>query len=59
MRGPTPAPIEKIKGQYRWQLWYFTSSVSRVIGELARLRDGFAWPGDITQTLDVDPVNLV
>jgi hypothetical protein len=30
-----------------------------VIGELARLRDGFAWPGDITQTLDVDPVNLV
>lgn len=59
LRGPTPAPIEKIKGQYRWQLWYFTPSVSRVIGELARMRDKFAWPADITQTLDVDPVNLV
>jgi primosomal protein N' (replication factor Y) len=59
LRGPTPAPIEKIKGLYRWQLWYFTPGVSQVIGELARLRDGFAWPGDITQTLDVDPVNLV
>ncbi len=59
LRGPTPAPIEKIKGLYRWQLWYFTPRVSRVIGELARLRDSFAWPGDITQTLDVDPVNLV
>jgi primosomal protein N' (replication factor Y) len=59
LRGPTPAPIEKIKGQYRWQLWYFTAGVGRVIGELARLREEFAWPGDITQTLDVDPVNLV
>jgi len=30
-----------------------------VIGELVRLREEFAWPRDITQTLDVDPVNLV
>jgi primosomal protein N' (replication factor Y) len=58
IRGPSPSPIEKIKDQYRWQLWYFTNSVTKVIGELARLRADFAWPDDITQSLDVDPVNL-
>ena len=59
LRGPTPAPIEKIKDEYRRQLWYFTASVSRVIAELAKLRSAFAWPDDITQVLDVDPGNLV
>jgi primosomal protein N' (replication factor Y) len=58
MRGPSPSPIEKIKDEYRWQLWYFTGGVTKVVAELARLRAGFAWPDDITQVLDVDPVNL-
>jgi primosomal protein N' (replication factor Y) len=59
LRGPAPAPIEKIRDEYRWQLWYFVASVTRVIGELATLRDEFEWPDDITQMLDVDPMNLV
>jgi primosomal protein N' (replication factor Y) len=59
LRGPTPAPIEKIKDLYRWQLWYFTTSVTAVIGDLARLQAEFAWPDDVTQVLDVDPVNLI
>jgi primosomal protein N' (replication factor Y) len=59
LRGPAPAPIEKIRDEYRWQLWYFVASVTRVIGDLSRLRDGFEWPDDITQMLDVDPMNLV
>ena len=58
LRGPSPSPIEKIKDQYRWQMWYFTNSVTKVIGDLARLRADFAWPDDIQQSLDVDPVNL-
>lgn len=58
LRGPSPSPIEKIKDEYRWQVWYFTSSVTKVVAELQRLRTGFAWPDDITQVLDVDPVNL-
>jgi len=58
LRGPSPSPIEKIKDEYRWQLWYFTNSVTKVVPELAKLRAGFAWPDDITQVLDVDPVNL-
>ena len=59
VRGPAPAPIEKIRDEYRWQLWYFTQSVTRVIGDLSRLRDEFEWPRGITQMLDVDPMNLV
>ncbi len=59
MRGPAPAPIEKIKDLYRWQLWYFTPSVTAVIGELTRLRAEFDWDDAVVQTLDVDPVNLV
>ena len=59
LRGPTPAPIEKIRDEYRWQLWYFAASVTRVIGDISKLRDEFRWPDDITQMLDVDPMNLV
>lgn len=58
LRGPSPSPIEKIKDEYRWQLWYFTNGVTKVVPELARLRAAFAWPDDLTQVLDVDPVNL-
>lgn len=58
LRGPAPSPIEKIKDEYRWQLWYFTSSVTKIVPELSKLRAAFAWPDDITQVLDVDPVNL-
>jgi primosomal protein N' (replication factor Y) (superfamily II helicase) len=59
LRGPAACPIEKIKDEYRWQLWYFTNAVTKVVPELARLRAGFAWPDDITQVLDVDPVNVM
>jgi primosomal protein N' (replication factor Y) len=59
LRGPAPSPIEKIKDEYRWQLWYFTSSVTKTVPDLAKLRSDFAWPDDITQVLDIDPVNLV
>jgi len=58
LRGPSPSPIEKIKDEYRYQLWYFTSNVTKVIADLNRLRAEFAWPHDLIQVLDVDPVNL-
>ena len=58
VRGPSPSPIEKVKDHYRYQVWYFTNGVTRIIGELNTLRRGFAWPDDIIQVLDVDPVSL-
>ena len=59
VRGPSPSPIEKINDEYRYQVWYFTNSVSKVMPGLAKLRDEFTWPEGVTQVLDVDPVNLV
>jgi primosomal protein N' (replication factor Y) (superfamily II helicase) len=59
LRGPSASPIAKIKDEYRWQLWYFTSQVTKVVAELTKLRADFLWPDDVTQVLDVDPMNMV
>jgi primosomal protein N' (replication factor Y) len=59
LRGPAPSPIEKIKDEYRYQLWYFTTQVTKTVAALTKLRADFAWPDDVTQVLDVDPVSLV
>ena len=59
IRGPSPAPIEKVKDEYRYQVWYFTHRTQKVVTELVRLQNGFAWPEDVTQVLDVDPMSLV
>jgi primosomal protein N' (replication factor Y) len=40
-------------------LWYFTNAVTKVVPELVRLRADFAWPDDVVQVIDVDPVNLM
>jgi primosomal protein N' (replication factor Y) len=58
IRGPAPAPMEKIKDHYRFHLWYFTDSASRVAPLLVALRQGFAKDKDVIDTLDVDPVSL-
>ncbi len=58
LRGPSASPIEKIKDEYRWQVWYFTSGVTKVVADLERLRAGFQWADDMVQVLDVDPVDL-
>ncbi|MSU46288.1 MAG: primosomal protein N' [Lacunisphaera sp.] len=58
IRGPTPAPIEKVKDEYRYQVWYFCARATEVVPELVRLQGGVKWPDDVTQVLDVDPMNL-
>lgn len=58
IRGPAPAPLEKVKDNYRFQIWYFCANVSRLIGRLQELRQEFKWPDDIVQVLDVDAINL-
>jgi primosomal protein N' (replication factor Y) len=37
---------------------YFTSQVTKVVAELAKSRADFAWPDDVTQMLDVDPMHM-
>lgn len=58
IRGPAPAPIEKIRDEYRFQLWYFAPSASRVIQQLATLREGFKMDKEVIDLIDVDPMNM-
>ena len=59
VRGPAPAPFEKIRDEYRWHLLYFADSVTKVIGDLELMRNEFRWPEGVAQTLDVDPMSLI
>ncbi len=58
IRGPIPAPIEKINSEYRYQIWYFTNQIIKTIEQLNTLRADFLWEKSITQVLDVDAINL-
>ncbi len=59
IRGPAPAPMEKIRDHYRFQIWYFVNQVSKIAPHLARLRKDFKMDKDVIDTIDVDPVNLM
>jgi primosomal protein N' (replication factor Y) len=58
LRGPVPAPVEKIEGLYRYQIWYLTTQTSKLTRELQKLRKEFPFPRDIHEVLDVDPMQL-
>ncbi len=59
IRGPVPAPIEKVKDEYRFQVWYFCARATKVVPELVQLQTTVKWPDDVTQVLDVDPMSLM
>ena len=58
IRGPAPAPLEKIKDYYRYQVWYFSPQVSRTIVELQSIRHHFKREAEVIDVLDVDPMDL-
>lgn len=57
-RGPAPCSIEKMKDNYRFQIWYFASSVTNTMAELTGIAEEIGWPSDVIQILDVDPMSL-
>ncbi|MDP1581419.1 MAG: primosomal protein N' [Candidatus Didemnitutus sp.] len=59
IRGPSAAPIEKVKDEYRYQIWYFTTRTAHVVAELVKLQAAYKWPTGVSQVLDVDPMSLV
>lgn len=58
LRGPAPAPIEKIRDEYRYHLWYFCRSAGPVIQKLSALRKSFPMDREVIDTFDVDPMSL-
>jgi primosomal protein N' (replication factor Y) (superfamily II helicase) len=57
--GPAPAPIARIEGRYRFQVFLRTRRIMAVTPRLRPLFMDRAWPDDIRITLDVDPVDLL
>lgn len=58
IRGPVPAPIERIEDFYRWQIWYFCKSVNSVSAKIAELKNSFKFDKEIQELLDIDPYDL-
>ncbi len=58
IRGPLPAPLEKLKDQYRFQVWYFFPRGVPVARHLYNLRKHFPMDKDVREFIDVDPTNL-
>jgi primosomal protein N' (replication factor Y) (superfamily II helicase) len=54
VKGPAPAPLEKIKGYYRYHLLYLTTSVRPFLSEFEKRRKEFPLDRDVHDILDVD-----
>ena len=54
VKGPAPAPIEKMNGYYRYHLFYFTHSVRTALEKLGKIRKTFPLDPEVHDVLDVD-----
>lgn len=58
LRGPAPAPIERIRGHWRWQLLVSASNRDTLRGLLERAEDA-AVPRTVRRVVDVDPLSTL
>ena len=56
---PAPAPIERVKRMYRFQLMLRAPRTKEITTPLRRVLDGFAWPKDVKHIVDVDALSLM
>lgn len=59
VRGPAACPVERIQNHFRYQIWYFTPSIGKVVPWLCEQRARFKWDRDLVEILDVDAMNLM
>ncbi|MBA3393222.1 MAG: primosomal protein N' [Deltaproteobacteria bacterium] len=58
VRGPVPAPIEKLRGRTRWQIW-LRSSDRHALRRVARGMLAHEVPSAVRIGLDVDPISAM
>ena len=58
IRGPAPAPIERLADEYRVQLWYFTRSVRSTTRRLAAVDRDLETVEGVRMSFDVDAFGL-
>ncbi len=57
--GPSPAPIARIKGDYRYQLLLRAPRTAAITAPLREALAKFSWPDDIRHEVDVDALSLL
>jgi primosomal protein N' (replication factor Y) (superfamily II helicase) len=60
--GPAPAPIERIKRRYRWQVMVKSTELKELRTALAMMRTAIAPLADRAATrlmIDIDPINML
>jgi len=57
--GPSPAPLARIKGQYRYQLIMRAPRTKQVTEPLREVLKEFRWPKGIQHAVDVDALTLL
>jgi len=59
LSGPAPAPIAKVRGRFRYQLFLRTGRIREVCGVLREVLGGFKSPRGVDVVVDVDPVSVL
>ena len=54
VKGPAATPLSKMKGYYRYHLFYLSTSVSNCLGQIQQLRNQFRIDKEVYDILDVD-----
>ncbi len=54
VKGPAATPLAKMKGFYRYHLFYLSSSVSQCLSQIQKVRSGFPIDSEVSDILDVD-----
>jgi primosomal protein N' (replication factor Y) len=58
IKGPAPAPLEKIKGYYRYHIFYLTNHVPKFLAQFRKRREKFPLDVEIHDILDVDAFQI-
>jgi len=56
---PVPAPIEKIRHQYRYQIVFFSEDMARLSRKIGQVLRDQKWPDDVVVTVDIDAYSLL
>ena len=59
INAPSPAPLEKAKGQFRYQVILKAPTVKAISVPLKKVMREFRWPAGVTAVIDVDAVSLM
>ncbi|MGA2409893.1 MAG: primosomal protein N', partial [Candidatus Binataceae bacterium] len=60
--GPAPAPIERIKQRYRWQVMVKSTELKELRASLAAMREAIAPAAErsaVRVAIDIDPINML